>query len=179
MVGLSAAVEPDPNSEVLVDKIAEMSACALRASEQVLQAQQLQATIVVITVLINLAASWAAVHSDDLSKPVVEILFRELTVLGCIALLVLMSVKTGMPEEISTQVSPCVCISTLSLHSALHSTAAGSPCHALANTRRQSSKKRVRCEPCEWLRTPSGSRTHATQCGVIVLEECGNTGHLP
>jgi Ca2+-binding EF-hand superfamily protein len=62
------------------------------------------ATIVVITVLIDLCASWASEHSDDFSKPVVEILFKELTVLGCIALLVFMSVKTGIPEEISTQI---------------------------------------------------------------------------
>ena len=103
--------------EVLTSEMTqEMSACALRASEQVRagkqqQAQQLQTTIVVITVLINLTASWAAVRSDAFSKPVVEVLFRELTVLGCIALLVFMCVKNGMPEEISTQVSPCVNIS--------------------------------------------------------------------
>jgi hypothetical protein len=61
----------------------------------------------VITVLIDLVASFAMENADDFSKPVVEILFKELTVLGCIALLVFMSVKTGIPEEISTSVSPC------------------------------------------------------------------------
>ena len=60
-----------------------------------------------ITVLIDLVASFAMENADDFSKPVVEILFKELTVLGCIALLVFMSVKTGIPEEISTSVSPC------------------------------------------------------------------------
>jgi len=62
------------------------------------------ATIVVITVLIDLVASFAMENADDFSKPVVEILFKELTVLGCIALLVFMSVKTGIPEEISTSI---------------------------------------------------------------------------
>ena len=38
---------------------------------------------------------------DDFTKPVVMILFKELTVLGCIALLVFMSVKTGIPQQIS------------------------------------------------------------------------------
>ena len=63
--------------------------------------------IVVITVMIDLLASFAMENADDFSKPVVEILFKELTVLGCIALLVFMSVKTGIPEQISTSVSPC------------------------------------------------------------------------
>lgn len=64
--------------------------------------------IVVITVMIDLLASFAMENADDFSKPVVEMLFKELTVLGCIALLVFMSVKTGIPEQISTSVSPCI-----------------------------------------------------------------------
>ena len=56
--------------------------------------------------MIDLIASYAMENADDFSKPVVEILFKELTVLGCIALLVFMSVKTGIPEQISTSVSP-------------------------------------------------------------------------
>ena len=90
-----------------------------------------QATIVVITVLIDLSASFAAEHSDDFSKPVVEILFKELTVLGCIALLVFMSVKTGIPEEISNQVSPCV------VHIAPHPTqSSAAPEHHAQHSRR-------------------------------------------
>ena len=63
------------------------------------------AIIVIITVIIDMIAGYVMESSDDFSKPVIEILFKELTVLGCIALLVYMSVKTGIPEEISVQVS--------------------------------------------------------------------------
>lgn len=63
------------------------------------------AIIVIITVIIDMIAGYVMESSDDFSKPVIEILFKELTVLGCIALLVYMSVKTGIPEEISIQVS--------------------------------------------------------------------------
>ena len=63
------------------------------------------ATIVIITVCIDLVAGHVMNTCNDFSKPVVEMLFKELTVLGCIALLVFMSVKTGFPEEISVQVA--------------------------------------------------------------------------
>ena len=65
------------------------------------------ATIVIITVLIDMVCVYVIEHSNDFSRPVVEILFKELTVLGCIALFVFMSVKTGIPEELSSWVS-CV-----------------------------------------------------------------------
>lgn len=62
------------------------------------------ATIVIITVLIDMSASYVKENCGEFSKPVVEILFMELAILGCIALLVFMSVKTGIPEEISEEV---------------------------------------------------------------------------
>ena len=62
------------------------------------------ATIVVITVLIDLTAGYVVKHTNDFSRPVVEILFKELSVLGCIALCVFMSVKTGIPEQVSEEV---------------------------------------------------------------------------
>lgn len=51
--------------------------------------------IVLITILFEKIAHWAMNAVSDFSKPVVEMLFKELTVLGFIALLVFMSVKTG------------------------------------------------------------------------------------
>jgi len=62
------------------------------------------ATIVIITVLIDMSASYVKENCGEFSKPVVEILFMELAILGCIALLVFMSVKTGIPEEISEEI---------------------------------------------------------------------------
>ena len=62
------------------------------------------ATIVIITVLIDMSANYVKENCGEFSRPVVEILFMELAILGCIALLVFMSVKTGIPEEISEQV---------------------------------------------------------------------------
>jgi len=62
------------------------------------------ATIVVITVMIDLGAGYVMKNCDDFSKPVVVILFKELTVLGCIALLVFMTVKTGFPQRISESI---------------------------------------------------------------------------
>ena len=106
----------------------------------------------VITVLIDLAASWASEHSDDFSKPVVEILFKELTVLGCIALLVFMSVKTGIPEEISTQVL-AVCVHIAPQPYTVHFTTCTTravlppevPAARLQPTDAKRSKRRVAC----------------------------------
>eukprot|EP00960_Hanusia_phi_P011097 325198-Hanusia_phi.AAC.3 len=60
--------------------------------------------IVLVTVLIDFSAHKIHSMSSHFSKPVIETLFKELTVLGCIALLVFMSVKTGLPQQISTAV---------------------------------------------------------------------------
>ena len=76
--------------------------------------------IVLVTVLIDFTAHKVHAMSSHFSKPVIETLFKELTVssafrpqafivslqvLGCIALLVFMSVKTGLPQQISTAAS--------------------------------------------------------------------------
>uniref|UniRef100_A0A7S4JJ55 EF-hand domain-containing protein n=1 Tax=Guillardia theta TaxID=55529 RepID=A0A7S4JJ55_GUITH len=60
--------------------------------------------IVLVTVLIDFTAHKIHAMSSHFSKPVIETLFKELTVLGCIALLVFMSVKTGLPQQISTAI---------------------------------------------------------------------------
>ena len=60
--------------------------------------------IVVITIAFEKLAHFVLHSASEFTKPVVEVLFKELTVLGFIALLVFMSVKSGFPQEISTYV---------------------------------------------------------------------------
>jgi len=63
------------------------------------------ATIVVITVMIDFGASYVMKSCNDFCRPVIVILFKELSVLGCIALLIFMTVKTGFPQRISEAAS--------------------------------------------------------------------------
>ncbi len=56
--------------------------------------------IVLITIMFEKIAHAVMHHSSPFSRPVIEILFKELTVLGFIALCVFMAVKTGVPQKV-------------------------------------------------------------------------------
>lgn len=60
--------------------------------------------IVVLSVLFELGAERLKHEVPEKTQPVVEILFKELTVLGFIALFVFLAVETGIPQQISDSI---------------------------------------------------------------------------
>jgi len=64
----------------------------------------IMAIIVIVTVLLDFVCGIIVENTSPFAQPVVDCVFKELSVLGCIALLVFMSVKTGFPQQISQQI---------------------------------------------------------------------------